>query len=218
MKIMALSDLHNATQYLEPLAEPMSAADVILLAGDITNNGRTENISEVIKFIRQYNKSILAIPGNWDGQEVSEFLEREKINLDRRHVLWDEVVFVGVGGSLISYNSPNEISESDFELFLNQAIAGIAPHLPIILVSHQPPIGTLVDKTWLNDHMGSKSVRSFIETFQPLICFTGHIHEGIGIDTIGITKVINPGPVWKNQYAYAEIAEGKVLCLETRIF
>ena len=63
MKIIALSDLHNATHYLEPLAEPMSAADVILLAGDITNNGRRENISEVIEFIRQYNKSIFAIPG-----------------------------------------------------------------------------------------------------------------------------------------------------------
>ena len=84
--------------------------------------------------------------------------------------------------------------------------------------SRQSLSNTLADKTWLNDHVGSKSVRSFIERTQPLICFTGHIHEGIGVDTIGITKVINPGPVWKSQNAYAEIAEGKVLCLEIRVF
>ena len=218
MKIIALSDLHNAIHYLEPLAESMSAVDLILLVGDITNSGKTENISEIIKFFRKHNESVLAIPGNWDGQEVSEYLESEKINLHRRHIFRGDLTFMGVGGSLPSNISPNEISEADFQLFLNQAMDGLDPNLHLILVSHQPPLGTLADKTWLNDHVGSKSVRSFIEKTQPLICFTGHIHEGIGIDTIGVTKVINPGPVWKNQYAYAEVVEGKVLCLEIRGF
>ena len=86
MKIIALSDLHNAIHYLEPLAESISAVDLILLVGDITNSGKTENISEIIKFIRKNNDSVLAIPGNWDGQEVSEYLESEKINLHRRHI------------------------------------------------------------------------------------------------------------------------------------
>ena len=196
----------------------MSAADLILLVGDITNNGQTENISVIIEFIRQYNQSILAIPGNWDGQPVSKYLESEKISLDRRHVLLGQTAFVGVGGSLIANDTPNEISEAEFEFFLNQAVDGLDLGLPLILVSHQPPFATLTDKTWLNDHIGSKSVRSFIERTQPLLCFTGHVHEGIGIDTIGITKIINPGPVWKNQYAYAEVMEGKVLCLEIRDF
>jgi uncharacterized protein len=218
MKIIALSDLHNATQYFEPLAEIMAAADLILLVGDITNKGNFENISGVINGIRKHNKSILAISGNWDGQEVSDYLEKEEISIHRKHIFFEDVAFIGVGGSLISNNSPNEISEIDFELFLNQAIEGLVSQRPFVLVSHQPPFGTLADKTWLNDHVGSKSVRSFIEKTQPLICFTGHIHEGIGIDTMGVTKIINPGPVWKNQYAYAEIVEGKVSCLEIRIF
>lgn len=129
-----------------------------------------------------------------------------------------DIAFVGVGGSLASNNSPNEISETEFESFLNESIEDLDKTYPLILVSHQPPIGTLTDKTWLNEHAGSKSVRSFIERRQPIICFTGHIHEGIGIDAIGVTKVINPGPVWKNQYAYAEVANGKVHCLEIRTF
>jgi Icc-related predicted phosphoesterase len=38
-----------------------------------------------------------------------------------------------------------------------------------------------------------------------LICLTGHIHESIGIDTIGRTKIINPGQFSQNGFAYAEL-------------
>jgi len=48
-------------------------------------------------------------------------------------------------------------------------------------------------------------VRSFIEQEQPLICFTGHIHEGVGIDSIGKTKIVNPGPFKDGGYALANI-------------
>jgi uncharacterized protein len=219
MKIIALSDLHNAVAYLEPLADKLSAVDLVLLVGDITNAGRAKNASEVLDIIRKYNKTILAISGNWDGHEVDDFLERQGINLHRKHINLGDVTFLGAGGSLFSgIKSPNEISEADFELFLNQASAGIESYCPKILVCHQPPIDTLNDKTFLDDHVGSRSVRKFIENIQPLICFTGHIHEGIGIDTIGVTKIINPGPVWKNQYAYAEIIDQRVHCLEIRNF
>jgi len=38
-----------------------------------------------------------------------------------------------------------------------------------------------------------------------LICFSGHIHEAQGMETIGETKVINPGPLREGKYAYARI-------------
>ena len=219
IKIIALSDLHNSISYLESLAEKLSAVDLVLLAGDLTNAGNTQNASDVIETIRKYNKSILAISGNWDGQEIDDFLESEGINLHGKHIVFRDIAFLGAGGSLFSgNNTPSEISETDFDIFLNQANTGIDHHTPKILVCHNPPINTLVDKTWMNDHVGSKSVRVFIEKTQPLICFTGHIHEGTGIDTIGVTKIINPGPVWKSQYAYAEIVEQSIQCLEIRNF
>lgn len=59
-------------------------------------------------------------------------------------------------------------------------------------------------------HVGSKVIRQFIERHQPLICFTGHIHEGIGIDHIGHTVVINAGPAGAGNYAVAE-TEGKTI-------
>ncbi len=59
-------------------------------------------------------------------------------------------------------------------------------------------------------HVGSKVIRQFIERRQPLICFTGHIHEGIGIDHIGHTVVINAGPAGAGNYALAE-TEGIII-------
>jgi Icc-related predicted phosphoesterase len=218
MKIIALSDLHNATSYLEPLAEKLSRVDLVLLAGDLTNAGKVEDVSNIITTIRKSNRSILAVAGNWDGPQVGDYLESEGISLHRKHTLVENIAFSGVGGSLAFNQSPNEISEADFASFLNQSVEGLDRQIPKILVCHQPPFNTLADKTWANQQVGSKSVRSFIEKIQPLICFTGHIHEGAGIDTIGITKIINPGPVWKGQYGYAEIVEKQVSCLEIRTF
>jgi Icc-related predicted phosphoesterase len=218
MKIIALSDLHNAISYLEPLAEKLSGVDLILLVGDLTNAGKVEDVAGILATIRKSNRSILAVAGNWDGPEVGDYLESEGISLHRKHSLVEDIAFIGVGGSLVFNRSPNEISEADFASFLNQSVEGLDQQIPKILVCHQPPFNTLADKTWANQHVGSKSVRSFIEKIQPLICFTGHIHEGTGIDTIGVTKIINPGPVWKGQFAYAEIVERQVRCLEIRTF
>ena len=55
-------------------------------------------------------------------------------------------------------------------------------------------------------HVGSGSVRSLVEEFQPLFCLCGHIHEGRGLDSIGDTQIINPGPFKEGWYAVIDIA------------
>jgi hypothetical protein len=77
---------------------------------------------------------------------------------------------------------------------------------PLILVSHQPPFGTLNDQVSPLRHVGSTSVRRFIEKHQPLICLTGHIHEGIAIDYIGKSVIVNPGPAAAGNYALVELS------------
>lgn len=206
MKIIALPDLHGAINDLETISDSLAAADLVLLVGDLTNDGRAADASRVVNAVRQYNQSILAVPGNWDGPKVNAYLTQEGINLHRCNVIMDRIAFIGVGASLLSfYDTPNEVTEADFKLFLEEAVSGLDSNIPRILVCHQPPIRTRNDKTWSNLHIGSQAVRAFIEEIQPLVCFTGHVHEGIGIDTIGNTKIINPGPLWQGGYAYAEI-------------
>jgi len=67
-----------------------------------------------------------------------------------------------------------------------------------IYVIHAPPFNTKLDITTTGTHVGSMSVRNFIEKEQPLLTLHGHIHEsprmsGSWKDKIGKTICINVG-------------------------
>lgn len=203
MKIIALSDLHGKTKTLPLLTEYIKAADLVLLCGDITHFGRGPEIAGIINTLRQMNPQILAVSGNCDYPQVEVFLQAEKISLNANVVRYGQFAFAGLSGSLpCPGKTPNEYSEEEYEILLGNL--EMPPDLPLILVSHQPPYGTLNDQVSPGVHVGSKVIRQFIERRQPLICFTGHIHEGIGIDYIGHTVVINAGPAGAGNYAVAE--------------
>ncbi len=206
MKIIALPDLHGGIQYLQKIGGALSAVDVVLLVGDFVNGDSTEDATAFVTSVQQFNSTILAVPGNWEKDQVSAYLTREGINLDRHHLVLDHIAFAGVGASLKSpVATPNEITESEFEQFLDEASQGLDLTSTWVLVCHEPPYQTICDKALFDLHVGSKAVRAFIEKAQPAICFTGHIHEGVGIERIGHTQVVNPGPLWQGHYAYAEI-------------
>jgi len=57
------------------------------------------------------------------------------------------------------------------------------------------------------EHVGSSSVRQYIEERQPSVVFCGHIHEARGIDNIGNALVVNPGPARHNQCAIVDLNE-----------
>ena len=217
MKIIALSDLHNDLINLAGMSNILAEADVVLLVGDLTNGGPANDASEVINLVRRFNTSILAVPGNWDKPEVDAYLSQEKINLHRRHILIDGLSFIGMGLSLPGIvPTPNEITESDFERFFVEIASNLKPTESEILMCHQPPYDTQNDLAQGKLHVGSKTVRAFIERRQPLICFTGHIHEGIGMDQVGRTKIINPGPLSEGNYAYAEVTFEGIETFEVR--
>lgn len=215
MKIIALPDLHGDLKNLAQVGPALSLVDLVLLVGDFTRNGSVSDAERVIRMIKQFNPAVMAISGNWDLPEVDDYLSRTGINLNRRHVVLDNLAFIGMGAALPGpVPTPNEISESDFERFFDEAISGLDLSIPAILVCHQPPYNTMNDLAQGKLHVGSKAVRAFIERCQPLVCFTGHIHEGVGIDQIGRTKVINPGPLSQGEYAFAEISSSMVPNLE----
>ncbi|MEM8531096.1 MAG: metallophosphoesterase family protein [Chloroflexota bacterium] len=216
MKLIALTDIHEDTTRLEQIADQLKTVDLIILAGDITNATGTIGAAAVINPLRQYNQHILAVPGNWDNNATAAYLDNEGINLDGRHIIIDRIAFAGAGGSLRSIvPTPNECTEKELATTINNAVVGLDSTRPLVLVCHQPPVNTRNDLTWTQLHVGSHTVRSFIETRQPIICFTGHIHEGVGIDVIGQTQIVNPGPLFKGGYAYAEI-DGQQVYVECR--
>jgi Icc-related predicted phosphoesterase len=218
MKLIALPDLHEmGIKHLPAIAEPLATADLVVLVGDLTNIGGAPEIDLVVGAIRAYNSSILAIPGNWDGNAANARLTELGINLHRTHGIRSGFALLGVGGSLISFGqTPNEYSESAFTTLLAKAAEGLDPNLPIILISHQPPINTIVDKAWGDLHLGSLSIREFIEAHEPMLCLTGHIHEGVGIDRIGKSHILNPGPLWQGHYGYVELDTTGIQAIEIR--
>jgi Icc-related predicted phosphoesterase len=194
------------TRFIDALADQLAQADLVLLVGDIANASGARGAAEMVQAVRRHNSHVLAIPGNWDDPGACSYLTDEGINLDRRHVVVEQIAFAGVGGSLPSIaHTPNELTEAELAQALADAITNLDPQLPLVLLCHQPPAQTCNDRTWSQMHAGSTAVRAFLERAQPLVCFTGHIHEGIGIDTIGRTQIVNPGPLWKGGYAYAEV-------------
>jgi Icc-related predicted phosphoesterase len=216
MKIVALTDIHGRTERLSDLAGDLAAADLLLLCGDLTNFGHRPEAEVVLTAVRSHNPHVLAVPGNCDYPDISAYLAREGINLHATHVVLNGVAFLGLGGSLpCPGHTPNEFTDDELASFLAQAAAGPAHDLPWILVSHQPPRDTALDRVRSGMHVGSRAVGAFIEEHRPLVCFTGHIHEAAGMDSIGPTKIINPGPLHMGSYAYAEV--GATLgCIEIR--
>ena len=80
-----------------------------------------------------------------------------------------------------------------------------------LYVIHTPPNNTLLDIITSGVHVGSTSVRSFIEKNQPPLTLHGHIHEspemsGQSQDAIGKTICVNVGRDHENaMLRFAEI-------------
>lgn len=217
MIIVALADMHGDVSLIETVFREAQTIDLVLLLGDITNFGRKEAIKKVVAAVLPHCRRLLAVPGNCDYPEVEDWLTQEGLSLHRRHAVIDGIGFAGAGLSLpCPGRTPGEISEQDFRQYLAEAAAGFPEDTPMVLVTHEPPFDTGADIAFTGEHVGSRVIRDFIETYRPLVCFTGHIHEAAGLDSIGPTRIINPGPLRSGGYAYVEIERDGVRVLEIR--
>jgi uncharacterized protein len=209
MKIIALTDLHGKQSVIPALSKQISAADLVLLGGDITHFGRLAEMAEIIRHFYVYHSAIYGVTGNCDYPDAESLITEKGITLNNVIREFRDVNLFGISGSLpCPGKTPHEYTEEEFKAMLDLQI--IPEDKPLIMVSHQPPYKTLNDQVSDGRHVGSKNIRLFIERHQPAICFTGHIHEGIAIDKIGKTTVVNPGPASKGYYTTAEIEGGQI--------
>lgn len=208
MTIIDVTDVHGNARHLERIAAAAAKADLLIVSGDITNFGGRAEAAEIIEPLARTAKRILAVAGNCDTEEVELYLDEKGINLGGRSLIFEGVCFVGLGGSLPGpMQTPHVYSEEQLAAFLDQA--GRTPGMPLVLISHQPPRDTRLDLAGGRLHVGSRSVRSYIERERPLLCFTGHIHESSGIDTLAGCVIINPGPLAHGGYVRAVIENGE---------
>ncbi len=205
MKIIALGDIHMSTTAIESIPG-VREADLIILNGDLTNYGGIEETRQVLDTVMQVNRNVLAQYGNLDRPEVNDYLEKLGINIHAQaRLIQGKVCIIGVGGSNFTpFHTPSEFTENNIQELASQAFQqGIEftrlaeplhnNKIPVILVSHVPPLKTSVDKLRSGKHVGSSAIRSVIERFQPELCICGHIHEAKGKDMIENTAIYNPG-------------------------
>ena len=205
---MILSDLHGHREAFLKAASEAKRLDVelILVCGDITNFGHVNQAASLFEPLTSLNLPLLYVPGNCD---LSSFFEEKIDNAHNIHASCVKIkdhAFIGVGGAPSSYlKTPLEFPEDWLMNSLNRGFAMCSSADKLIVVSHAPPFNTKVDLAYMNRHIGSRSIRRFVEEKNPLAVFCGHVHETRGIDWIGETLVTNPGPAKNGNYAQAEI-------------
>jgi len=206
MRIVAFGDIHEHLHTIGKI-EGVCDASLVIITGDLTTRGGIEEARGVIELVRQYNPNIYALAGNMDRREVESFLADEGISLHGRgYVVEEKIGIFGVGGSNPTpFHTPNELAEDEIAAFILQGYREVKDAAFKILISHAPPANTKVDRVAGGRHAGSKAVREFIETYQPDLCLTGHIHEARGEDLIGETPVINPGMLKNGGYVEINI-------------
>ncbi len=208
MKIIHLTDLHGADFLLPEISNSLRKADLVVISGDITHFGNALQSKKIIDYILPFNENIFAVSGNCDHPDVELFLLGSDIGIHRKIKSSGNLVFTGLGGSLFCPGTtPNEYSEEEASAWLNEMADQIGSEARIVLVSHQPPFGTINDQVDGGEHVGSRSVLDFINRTNPLLCLTGHIHEGIGTDLVNNCLIVNPGPFRKGRFAEIEITD-----------
>ena len=213
MKIFAISDIHGSLAAIDAVSDRIGAADLVIVAGDITHRHSVDEAASVIMRLSGINGSIIAVHGNWDDPEVEDFLRENGFGLHADGRMVGGIGFFGLGGSSPTpLNTRTEYKEDEIAAFLERGFAKIRDAGQKVLVSHTPPRG-LRDRTFLGLRGGSKSIRSFIEANRIDLVLCGHIHEAGGVERFGGSIIANSGSFKKGSFLDVEIArDGTIRC------
>ncbi len=178
--------------------------DTVLILGDITTGSGLNETAKSVSELKASYPIAYAIPGNWERPESAAWLEKEGLSIDGKSLDVDSVTFFGLGGSIPTpFHTPGEFPEEHYKRLL-ETCPVVDKKKRLVLLSHTPPFGAC-DRTVSGLHVGSKSLREFIDDRQPDLVLCGHIHEARGNALLGKTIVVNPGPAPSN-YAIVEIS------------
>jgi uncharacterized protein len=208
-RILVLSDIHEDLEGIAAMAAPLQQADTVILAGDLTRNGDATAIARVVDAVRQHAPNVIAVHGNCDQASAARWLDDAGISVHRRCKTVGGISYFGVGGSNPTpMHTASEYSEAQLATYLEDARtalesdpAGATVRLAVV---HPPPHDTKLDRMFLGLHVGSASVRGFIDRVQPDVLVCGHIHESRGVTRVGRTLCVNPGG-FVGHRRYAEI-------------
>jgi len=187
MRVYAVADIHGRNDRFDRIQNNLSnlKADILVLAGDITNYTKPR---EILGRLNDLPVPVLVIRGNSDLKRVDHLFQTFSncIPIHADCTMVRSIPFVGISGTLpIPFRSRICFNE---QAFLKKIEPLVTPHT--VLVTHTPPHG-YQDRIMGRFHAGSKGLLKLMQKCQPQIIICGHIHEDSGIFTVGKTHVIN---------------------------
>ena len=196
MRILHISDVHCAVARLREVLES-EAYDVVAATGDF------ECESAALELLDRARAPVLAVTGNMDHAGVARILRDAGSLIDGEVVEVSGFRFAGVGGL--------DVKSSLEKLRRRLGGSGVD-----VLLSHHPPKGA-VDRSFIGLRIGLQELRALDEDVRPRLHLCGHVHESRGVERLGATVVVNPGPLKSGYYALIDVGPGGVSVKPARL-
>ena len=189
MKLLVFSDIHNDRKALDKLMA--IDADMYVCAGDLVSWRR--ELSGMAELLKPRASKMYMLPGNHESEsDIAGVCDQFGFqNLHGKSIQAAGVHIAGLGYSNPTpFNTPGEYSETQ----IAERLTPFAPLKPLVLICHCPPKDTDLDGLKPGAHFGSTAIREFIDAYEPVRFFCGHIHECEGRHVmLGRTRGANVG-------------------------
>ena len=211
MRIAATADLHFTPQNYDRIREQMSRvrdqADLLVVAGDLTNYGKPQEMESLLNALVRIRLPIVAVLGNHDyesGQEneLMQMMTAEGIKvLDGTAYERDGVGFAGTKGFAGGFGRGvlTAFGEAPVKAFvqaaidealkLERAMAQLRTEKRIVVI-HYAPIGATVqgEATEIYPYLGTSRLAEVADRHGANLVLHGHAHHGSieGKTTAGI--------------------------------
>jgi len=211
MRIAAVADLHYSPQTYDKIREQMlrvrDEADILVLAGDLTNYGRATEMDSLLTMLVRLRIPIVAVLGNHDfesGQqdELMKLMSAEGIKvLDGSGYERDDVGFAGTKGfpggfgrgMLTAFGEPEVKAfvqtSIDEALKLERAMSQLRTERRVVVVHYSPISDTVKGEPQeIYPYLGNSRLAEVVDRHGANPVVHGHAHHGSpdGKTTAGI--------------------------------
>ena len=201
MRIAATADLHFSPQRYSVLREQLNRvrdeADVFVVAGDLTNFGRPDEMEPLLNALVRLRLPVIAVLGNHDYEsgreaELSTMLSNEGIKvLDGSAYERDGVGFAGTKGFVGGFGRAmlTAFGEAEIKAFvragidealkLERAMSQLRTPKRIVVLHYSPIAGTVEGEApEIYPFLGTSRLAEVIDRHQASLTLHGHAHHG----------------------------------------
>lgn len=235
IRVAAVGDIHLGREAPDSLSDAFAAldehADVLLLAGDLTQHGAPEEARNLIKALEPVRLPVIAVLGNHDYHMGFEDQISRELKASGVHVLEAQAVVLDVQGVRFGVAGckgfgagfpgacGSEFGEAEMKSFiahskraahgLSEALAGMDCDVRVALTHYAPVKDTLAgEKLEIFPFMGSYFLGEAIDHGSCDLALHGHAHHGTehGVTPGGVPVRNVARPVIRSAYKVYRLA------------